>query len=67
MSTGFTTAEIIFLLKDKKLKDAAVMIAKDMRQERAVDNLSMLIAIATGKVAGFLEIFDLANEILEQE
>ena len=65
-TTGFTTAEIVFLLKQKHLRDAALLIAQDMRHDRAVDNLSMIIAIATGEVPAFLEIFDLANALVEE-
>ena len=63
----FTVAEIIFMLKAKKLYEASLVIAKDMRQDRAVDNLSMLFAVATGEVISFVRIFEVVNELTSKE
>ena len=52
------TNYIIGALKKAKLYDAAKL------QSGNIDNMSMLVAVATGKVATYNELYDLYNALL---
>jgi hypothetical protein len=52
------TTEIIIALQNAKLFDAAKL------QCGNVDNLSMLVAVATGKVASYSELYELYSELM---
>ncbi len=51
------TNDIISALQESKLYDAAKL------QCGNVDNMSMLVAVATGKVATYNELYDLYNAL----
>jgi hypothetical protein len=51
------TNEIISALQKAKLYDAAKL------QCGNIDNMSMLVAVATGKVATYNELYDLYNAL----
>ena len=53
-----TTEYIITALQNAKLYDAAKM------QLNNIDNLSMLVAVATGKVATYNELYNLFSSII---
>jgi hypothetical protein len=52
------TEYIITALQDTKLYDAAKL------QCGNVDNLSMLVAVATGKVATYNELYELYSQLM---
>jgi hypothetical protein len=52
------TNEIIIALQDAKLYEAAKL------QCGNVDNMSMLVAVATGKVATYNELYELYRELM---
>jgi hypothetical protein len=53
-----TTEQIITALQDAKLFEAAKL------QCGNVDNMSMLVAVATGKVATYSELYELYRELM---
>jgi len=56
-----TTNYIISALQKAKLYDAAKLQSGSIGN---VDNLSMLVAVATGKVATYNELYELYNALL---
>ena len=54
-----TVEQIISLMRDAKVFDAGVLAVETGN----LDNLSMLVAVATGKAMRDMELYDIYNEL----